>query len=143
MFPHRKENVQVQVNHNKEKWEDGMDILLNQDGDLYISNQGDLLLENSISQKIKIKLKWFEGEWRWKKEEGLPYFENLLVKNPDIDALEAWIREKIFEVEEVVDVKQVAVIFDNRTRQARIQFTALTDQEKIQEEVRILCQVME
>jgi len=120
-----------------------MDILLNQDGDLYLSPQGDILLENSILQKIKIKLKWLEGEWRWKKEEGLPYLESLLVKNPDTDSFESLIREKIFEVDEVTDVKNVSIIFDSQTRQAIICFTALTDQEMIKEEVRTLCQVME
>lgn len=120
-----------------------MDIMLKPNGDLYINQQGDILLENSISQKIKIKLKWFEGEWRWNKEEGLPYFTSLFDKNPDTDYFEASVREKIFEVPEVTDVKDVKVIPDSKSRQAVIQFTAITDFETIKEEVRIQCQITE
>ena len=46
-----------------------MDILLKSNGDLYVSPEGDIALENSVAQKIKIKLKWFEGEWKWDQEE--------------------------------------------------------------------------
>ena len=47
-----------------------MDILLNSSGDLYISETGDIALGNSVSQKIRIRLLWFEGEWRWDTGEG-------------------------------------------------------------------------
>lgn len=114
-----------------------MDIMLDKTGDLFISQNGDILLENSVAQKIRIKLLWFEGEWRWNKEEGLPYFTHLLVKNPDTDYFETVVREKIFEVDEVVDVKDVQIVFDSKTREAVIRYTALTDFETIKEEVKI------
>lgn len=118
-----------------------MDILLDRDGDLRISPDGDILLRNSVSQKIKIRLKWLEGEWRWDKAEGLPYMERLLIKNPDISQFEAAVREKIFEVDEVTEVREVSVVFDRRTRQALIRFTAATDLETIKEEVGIQCRI--
>ncbi len=118
-----------------------MDILLNSDGDLHISPQGDIQLGNSVAQKIKIRLKWLAGEWRWDKGEGLPYMEQLLIKNPDIDHFEAAVREKIFEVDEVTEVKEVTVIFDSRTRQAAIRYVAVTDLETVKEEVAVQCQI--
>lgn len=120
-----------------------MDILLDKDGDMLVTKRGDIILENSVAQKIRIRLLWFEGEWRWNVEEGLPYMTDLLIKNPDTDYFESLIREKIFEVEEVVDVKDVQVVFDRRTREAVISYVALTDYETIREEVRIRCQIME
>ena len=119
-----------------------MDILLDRNGDVYISPKGDIVLENSVLQKIRIKLLWFEAEWRWNIEEGLPYIEELSVKNPDIDSFESLIREKIFEVDEVTDVKNVEITYDRKTREAVICFTAHTDLETINEEVRIGCQLM-
>ena len=50
-----------------------MDILLSADGDLFLSEKGDISLTESVAQKIKIRLKWWLGEWRWDEEEGLPY----------------------------------------------------------------------
>ncbi len=41
-----------------------MDMLLGSNGDLLISPQGDIVLGESVAQKINIRLKWFEGEWR-------------------------------------------------------------------------------
>ena len=120
-----------------------MDILLDADGDLRISKEGDIGIENSVSQKIRIKLLWFEGEWRWNKEEGMPYMSNLLVKNPDTDYLEGIIRSTIFEVDEVTEVKDVKVVIDTQTRNAIIKYVALTDYETIKEEVKIRCQITE
>lgn len=119
------------------------DILLNSDGDLRISSKGDIALGNSVAQKIRIKLLWFEGEWKWNVEEGMPYRDKLLTKNPDINYFEGVIRSKIFEVEEITEVKEVEVTFDKHTRSAVIRYTALTDYETIKEEATIKCQVTE
>lgn len=112
-----------------------MDMLLRNDGDLQISALGDIVLGESVAQKIRIKLKWFEGEWRWDREEGLPYRSGLFVKNPDTDSFEALVRGKIFEVKEVTKVKDVSVIYDHKTRKGIIRYAALTDRETIKGEV--------
>lgn len=114
-----------------------VDILLDPSGDLLLNERGDIVLADSTAQEIEIRLKWFEGEWRWNRGEGLPYFESLLKKNPDTDAMEAAVRAKIFEVPEVTEVKNVSIVADSRTRNATIKFVALTDQETIKKEVRI------
>lgn len=116
-----------------------MDILLNSEGDLFISPKGDIELKDSVAQKIRIKLLWFEGEWRWDTEEGMPYRSSLLTKNPDTDYFEGVVRGKIFEVEEITEVKEVTITFDSSTRTAVIKYVALTDLETIKEEVNIKC----
>ena len=117
-----------------------MDISLTPDGDLYISPEGDVKLEESVAQKIRTKLLWFKGEWAWDPDEGMPYMESLFVKNPDTDFFESLVRAKIFEVEEITEVKDVRVTYDRQTRSAVIFFEALTDYETIKEEVKIKCQ---
>lgn len=47
------------------------------------------------------------------------------------------VREKIFDVTEVTDVKDVTVEYDRKTRQGKIMFTAYVDNEVIREEVEI------
>lgn len=120
-----------------------MDILLDNSGDLLVSSDGDIKLGESVAQKINIRLKWFENEWRWNEEEGLPYMESLMVKNPNIEYFENLIREKIFDVEEVTEIKEVRIIYDRQSRNAVIRYVALTDYETIKEEVDIQCQIME
>lgn len=114
-----------------------MDILLTTSGDLFLTDKGDISLVDSVTQKIKIRLKWWLGEWRWDEAEGLPYKDELFVKNPDTDSLEQALREKIFEVTEVTEVKDVSVDYDYRTRIGKIRFVAITDTETIREEVEI------
>lgn len=113
-----------------------MDILLGKDGDLHFSN-GDIVLKNSVSQKINIRLRWFLGEWRWDEEKGLPYFDELLIKNPSIEYFEELIREEIFNVDEVTEVSSVDISHDASTRKAKIRYVAKTDLENIREEVEI------
>lgn len=114
-----------------------MDILLDSKGDLFVSPEGDIALGNSVAQKIRIRLLWFEGEWKWDVDEGLPYMSDLFIKNPDVDTFEGIVRSKIFEVDEVTDVKEVLVDYDRHTRIATIRYTALTDYETIKEEVKL------
>ena len=112
-----------------------MDILL-ENGDLYFKN-GDIVLKNSVRQKINIRLKWFFQEWRWNDEVGLPYFEHVFNKNPDINHIRELIKDEIFNVPEVVEVNDVAVKIDNFSRKVVIYYEAVTDQKTYREEVAI------
>lgn len=112
-----------------------MDILLDKKGDLFLSGTGDILITNSVAQKISIRLKWFLSEWRWNKSEGMPYMEKLFIKNPDLYSFESIVRSKIFEVDEVTKVKEVSITADISKREATIKYVALTDQEIIKGEV--------
>ena len=102
-----------------------MDIEL-RNGDLYISQSGDITLTDSIL-----------GEWKWNKEEGIDYFGYVLMKNPDIEMIEGIIREKIFEIEEVVDVLEIEVKVDKKNRLGTISYVVSTDEEKVRGEVAI------
>ena len=51
------------------------DLRLTEDGDLYITEDGDVQFTDSVLQAIKIRLKWFLGEWRINTDYGMPYFD--------------------------------------------------------------------
>ena len=113
-----------------------MDIVLIA-GDIFIDEKGDIILADSIAQKVRIKLLWFFEEWKWKKEEGIDYLNLVYIKNPNLNDIESAIREKIFEVNEITDVKDVSVHFDLSKRKIKISYIAMTDEETIREEVDI------
>lgn len=108
-----------------------MDIALDSTGDLYVSPQGDIALTDSLAQKIRIRLLWLAEEWRWDREEGLPYQEELFIKNPDTDIFARRIREAIFEVEGVTGIRNVLINVDPRTRKAQIEYVVLSEKETI------------
>lgn len=114
-----------------------MDILLDNNGDLFLGKDGDIILSNSVRQKIRIKLLWFLGEWRWNKDYGLPYFEELLIKNPDTEAFERYIHDVLAEIEEVTEISKVEIAVDPATRIGVIAVVVKVSAETIREEVRI------
>lgn len=118
---------------DKEGGED-MDILLDKNGDLFLDG-ADIILANSIRQKIKIRLKWFFQEWRWDDEAGMEYFEYLFIKNPDLDHVKEMVEEQIFNVDEVTEVNDVSIEIDSLSRRAIISYEAVTDEETFREEV--------
>lgn len=118
-----------------------MDIMLDTEGDIFFTEEGDFLMKESVAQQIRIKVLWFAGEWRWDPDLGLPYREDLLIKNPNIASFENELRKAIFDVTEVVKVEDLSVVFDRKNRNALIKYTALTDLETIREEVEIRCQI--
>lgn len=99
------------------------DLLLTEDGDLYLSEDGDIAFTDSVMQAIKIRLKWFEGEWRMNTDYGMPYFDEVFINNPSVALLESRIRTEILTVEEVESVDSVSVSIDKATRKATIKFT--------------------
>lgn len=111
-----------------------MDILLDEKGDLFL-NGADIVLANSVRQKIKIRLKWFFQEWRWDDEAGMEYFEYLFVKNPDLDQCKELIEEQIFNVDEVTEVNNLSIEVDSLSRKAVIRYEAVTDEETYRDEV--------
>lgn len=113
-----------------------MDILLDRSGDLAFKGT-DIILANSVIQKINIRLRWFFQEWRWDDEAGIPYFEYLFIKNPDVDQIKELIEEQIFNVDEVTEVNDVSIEINSLKRTAIIRYEAVTDEETFKEEVMI------
>ena len=83
-----------------------IDLKLDATGDLELSAAGDISATDSIVQAVRIRLLWFFGEWRLMPSLGFPYFENLLVKNPNESKLRHLIRETVMSVDGVTDVSK-------------------------------------
>lgn len=114
-----------------------LDILLGNSGDLKITDSGDIELTNSVRQAIRVRLRWFLGEWRLGPDAGIPWFEEILIKNPNIDRCCQLFREAILSVEEVKNVTNMSLTIDPKTRRAVLKFSATTEEETFNEEVLI------
>ena len=114
-----------------------LDILLDTGGDYKISDTGDIILTQSVRQAIKIRLKWFLGEWRLGPLLGLDYWGTVLVKNPYLVKVRQAIRDEILSVEEVTGVNRVDLKADAAKRQLIVSYEAVTSEETFREEVKI------
>ena len=114
-----------------------LDILLTPDGDLNITSHGDIQLTESVRQAIRIRLLWFFREWRFRPTFGVPYFEDILIKNPNVNRIRAIVRREVLSVREVRDLRDLRIDINAQSRRAVISFTAVTDEETYREEVDI------
>lgn len=113
------------------------DILLTADGDLAIGETGDISITDSVRQAIRVRLRWFFQEWRLGPEIGIPYYEEILVKNPNNLRIKQIIRDEILTVEEVDDVRNIVLAVDPKERTAVVSFTVAVGDEILREEVLI------
>ena len=114
-----------------------LDILLTRDGDLNINDWGDISLTNSVRQAIRIRLLWFFQEWRFAPGLGVPYWEEVFVKNPNIGRIRRHVRDQVMSVEEVQGVSNIIIDLNHATRWALITFDAALADEIYREEVEI------
>lgn len=112
------------------------DLKLNDAGDLEVGEDGDISLTQSVRQKVLIRLRWLFGEWRFAPGNGVPYFQEIMVKKPDIPRVKQIIRSEIMDVDGMVDVKNLEVAINSETRMAKITFDGYVDNgENFREEV--------
>lgn len=122
---------------------DVKDILLDRSGDIYINSESDIVVTDSAVQAIRIRLLWFLGECvLYPPEIGTDYFGSVLGKNVNPLLAASEIRSQILLVDEVIEVPSVTIDTDKKTRKAVIKYTARTEREVINDEVKI-CQNME
>jgi hypothetical protein len=113
------------------------DILLDNSGDIYVGDTADISIKHSIRQDVKIRLQWFFDEWRFNPEAGIPYFEEVFLKNPNTDVIAQIFREEATKAEGVKEITNVSVVVDSKSRTATIKFTIITDYGSFKEEVSI------
>lgn len=50
---------------------------------------------DAYAQRLRARLRFFKGEWFLDKRQGMPYFEAILVKNPDISLIQSIFRQAV------------------------------------------------
>lgn len=112
-----------------------IDILLGNDGDIAVSEVGDISITNSVRQAVLIRLRWIYNEWRLGPELGFPWFEQVFVKNPNTVKIRSLIRDEILQVEGVTGAEVTRVVYDRQNRAATFTYTCAVGEEIFREEV--------
>lgn len=81
---------------------------------------------DKVAQQIKMTLLTFLGEWFLNITFGVPYLEEILIKNPKLPTVENILRFKIKDVPDVQRIESFAMDFDRRNRTLRVDFVATT-----------------
>jgi len=89
----------------------------------------------ATAQRIKVKLKLFLGEWFLDLLAGIPYYEDILIKNPDINKVNALIREAILTVPTVLSIETYEYELDSRARTFSVSFRCLTSSGEVESSI--------
>ena len=104
-------------------------LKLTSEGDLDFSSGSLEWTEGAlaIAQSLRTRLSLFQGEYDLDLDEGLPYFQALLVKNPNPEIVRQAFRERIVATPGVLEVGRLALSLDAPSRTASVSFTVSTD----------------
>lgn len=103
-------------------------ILLDSDGDIDIT-EGKLSLTTGLeatAQRISQRLKLYFGEWFLDKTRGVPWIQQVFVKNPNPTIVDAIIKREIIAEPQVIELQQFELDLDTSTRLLTVTFRALT-----------------
>lgn len=74
--------------------------------------------------KLRNQFRLFLGEWYLDSRIGMPYFQEVFVKDPNLGILTQLFRGVIQSTDGVKSVDSISVTFNNKTRVANVAFSA-------------------
>lgn len=105
-----------------------LDLLLDDNG--VVLRNGDWAFavdREGIQQRISQVLKTITEEWFLDLDYGLPYFEQILIKNPNLPSVQDLFRRAILSVRGVSSVERLNLSLDTTSRTLTVSWVVLTD----------------
>ena len=105
-----------------------LDLLLDDNG--VVLRNGDWAFavdREGIQQRISQVLKTIAGEWFLDLDYGLPYFEQILIKNPNLPSVQDLFRRALLSVKGVSSVERLTLSLDTTSRTLTVSWVVLTD----------------
>ncbi|MCE2029302.1 hypothetical protein [Sessilibacter corallicola] len=99
---------------------------LTPDGDIATSSQQFISGIDEVAQTIRTRWKLFLGEYFRDVSEGTPWFQRILVKNPNPDEINAILKTRIVRTQGVIQVLRFEPTFDVQSRTYSIFASVLT-----------------
>jgi hypothetical protein len=95
---------------------------------------GDLLIPpkiirgaEAVAQRVRVRFRWFLGEWFLDERLGVPYYSDILVKNPDPILISFIFRRVLLSTPGVKSVSSFSATLDRTTRTLLVDFEATLD----------------
>ena len=107
--------------------------------DLHLDSTGNIAVLTDVpfgpllAQRIKHRLQTFRGECFLDRSIGVPYFGEVMKKNPDLGKIRSLLASVISGVEGVVKIISLDVLFAPRTRSLSVKFRVLGNKGAIAE----------
>lgn len=69
-----------------------------------------------VRQKLSSRFKFFLGEWFLDRRLGIPYYQDVFVKNPDMLLVRSIFRQVVLGTPGIVSLPRFKALFDSATR---------------------------
>lgn len=103
------------------KYDQATNDLILEDGDLALVEDGD-----AVAQHILQRLRTFLGEWFLDLTAGVPYYQDILKKNPNIDVVEQVFKREILFTPGVLELMSFSLELDTALRKLSLSFKVRT-----------------
>ena len=103
------------------------DIKLDANGDMFLDDSGSIVLvtgDEAIAQQLSIRFKFALGEWFLDTRIGVPYFQEILVKNPNLTRVRGIYRQLITSTPGIDAIESFSLTLDTPTRKLSLSFLA-------------------
>ena len=70
----------------------------------------------AIAQRLRVRLQFFKREWFLDQRQGMPYYEAVLIKNPDLTLVQSIFRRAILRTPGVLAIAKFRTNFDRPNR---------------------------
>jgi hypothetical protein len=70
----------------------------------------------AIAQRLRTRLLFFKKEWFLDQRQGMPYYEQILVKNPDLTLVQSIFRRAILSTPGVLSISRFGIVHDTINR---------------------------
>lgn len=99
---------------------------LDSTGDIAVENGNFVLIEGDeeIEQNLMQRLKYFLAEWFLDQRNGVPYFEQILIKGFDPNIVDAIFKNVILSTPGVIELIEFLIDFDSSNRKMSLSFKA-------------------
>lgn len=100
-------------------------------GDVALTEDGrDLQLISGaarVAQSIRVRAQIFKGSWRYDRQVGVPYFQDILVFGASVELVRRRFQELISTTPGVLSIQSLSVRFDRTDATIYVEFTAVAD----------------
>ncbi len=97
------------------------------DGDLYLTESGDIETTDDILQGARTAIGWILDEWRLGPEIGLDWYNEIWVKRPNLDNIKQEFLRTILAVDGVKNADVRIEEFDRANRTITLRFCCTAD----------------
>lgn len=101
---------------------------LDKNDDMAVENGSWVMIEGDeeIEQNLKQRLRYFLGEWFLDQRNGIPYFEQILIKNFNPNIVDAIFKNTVLATPGIIELTSFLIDFDSKLRKMSLSFKART-----------------